>query len=110
MTTRPILLLSSLALALALTGCGLQKGQTEVKYEKSSTNLNMSDATKTGDYALFTTTDLTPRVVRHLNQGERLGFRKMDNGEVEAVAGDYTMNLAANTQRAYWKYYGDANK
>jgi hypothetical protein len=104
LTTRPIVL-GSIVLAFALTGCGLQKGETEVKYEKNNA-VNLSEATKTGDYALFTMTDVTPEVVRHVNQGDRLGFRKLDDGSVEAVAGDYTTTLGSKTLRAYWKYYG----
>jgi hypothetical protein len=110
MSMRSAALPAVLLLTAVLSGCGMQKGETEVKYTKNTTNLNMSEATKTGDYALYTTTDLTPKVVRHLEKGDQLGFRKVENGRVEAVAGEFTMTLPSSTQQAYWKYYGDTNK
>lgn len=87
---------------LVLTGCGAQKGVTRVKYERGS-EPQLSEAPSDGQYALYTMTDLTPQVVRRLEQGDKLGFRKRDDGKIEAVAGDHATVLDSKTVEAYWK-------
>lgn len=85
-----------------LAGCGAQKGTTQIKYEKNSEPTTIS-APQDGVYALYTASDLTPKVRQKLSKGDRLGFEKTSDGRVRAVAGTYNMIMASSTQEAYWK-------
>jgi len=89
--------------ALALGGCGAQKGTTQIKYEKNQEPQTIS-AAESGTYALYTATDVTPKVRLKINKGEKIGFEKTSDGKVRAVAGDYNQTLAGSTQEAYWKF------
>ena len=94
---------SVVILALFLiAGCGAQKGTTEIKYEKSTEPTTMA-APQDGTYALYTASDLTPKVREKLMKGDRIGFEKTSDGRVRAVAGTYNQVLASSTQEAYWK-------
>jgi hypothetical protein len=95
---------TTLFVALCLAGCGMQKGETRVKYEKGH-EPTMTTAGHDGDYALFTMTDMTPQIVKPLKAGDRMGFETADNGQVRAIAGDYSTLLPSSTQKAYWKDY-----
>jgi hypothetical protein len=44
-----------------IAGCGAQKGTTEIKYEKSTQRTTIA-APQDGTYALYTASDLTPKV------------------------------------------------
>ena len=85
-----------------IAGCGAQKGTTEIKYEKSTEPTTMA-APQDGTYALYTASDLTPKVREKLMKGDRIGFEKTSDGRVRAVAGTYNQVLASSTQEAYWK-------
>jgi|SRR5215204_2002629 len=89
-------------LVLSIAGCGSQKGATQIKYEKNSEPATIT-APQDGVYALYTASDLTPKVRQKLSKGDRMGFEKTSDGRVRAVAGTYNMILASNTQEAYWK-------
>jgi len=92
----------TLLLALGLAGCGAQKGTTQIKYEKNSEPTTIA-APQDGVYALYTASDLTPKVRQKLSKGDRIGFEKTADGRVRAVAGTYNQILAGSTQEAYWK-------
>jgi len=87
---------------LLLAGCGAQKGTTEIKYEKNGDPQTIS-APQDGTYALYTASDLTPKVREKLSKGDRIGFEKTSDGKVRAVAGTYSQTLPSSTQEAYWK-------
>jgi hypothetical protein len=89
-------------LVLGIAGCGAQKGATQIKYEKNSEPTTIT-ALQDGVYALYTASDLTPKVRQKLSKGDRLGFEKTSDGRVRAVAGTYNQILAGSTQEAYWK-------
>ena len=97
-------ILSSLVILslFLLGGCGAQKGTTTIKYERSTEPTTMA-APQDGTYALYTASDLTPKVRQKLSKGDRLGFEKTSDGRVRAVAGTYSQTLASGTQEAYWK-------
>lgn len=95
--------LFGLVLALSAAGCGAQGGETRIKYERSA-EPSMTTAPEDGEYALYTASDATPKVVQRLRRGDRLGFERTDAGRVRAVAGqDYAQVLPDNTLEAYWK-------
>ncbi len=85
-----------------IAGCGAQKGVTQIKYEKSTEPTTIA-APQDGTYALYTASDLTPKVREKLMKGDRIGFEKTSDGRVRAVAGTYNQVLASSTQEAYWK-------
>ena len=87
---------------LLIAGCGAQKGATQIKYEKSGEPTTIG-APEDGVYALYTASDLTPKVRQKLSKGDRIGFEKTSDGRVRAVAGTYNQVLASSTQEAYWK-------
>jgi hypothetical protein len=89
-------------LGFALAGCGAQKGQTQIKYERNQ-EPQLIEAPSTGVYALYTATDVTPKVRQRLSKGDKLGFEKAADGRVRAVAGTYNQTLAESTREAYWK-------
>ena len=89
-------------LLVGIAGCGAQKGTTQIKYEKNSDPQTIT-APQDGTYALYTASDLTPKVRQKLSKGDRIGFEKTSDGRVRAVAGTYNMILASGTQEAYWK-------
>jgi len=93
---------SLVILSFILAGCGAQKGETQIKYEKSSEPTTIG-APKDGVYALYTASDLTPKVRQKLSAGDKIGFEKTSDGRVRAVAGTYNQVLAGSTQEAYWK-------
>lgn len=88
---------------LMLAGCGAQSGKTVVKFEKGK-DARMTEAPEDATYALYSTTDMTPKVRYTLKKGDKLGFENKD-GTIYAVAGsnqekiDPTM-MARNW---YWK-------
>jgi len=85
-----------------VAGCGAQKGATQIKYEKSGEPTTIA-APQDGVYALYSASDLTPKVRQKLMKGDRVGFEKTSDGRVRAVAGTYNQVLASGTQEAYWK-------
>jgi len=89
-------------LLVGIAGCGAQKGTTQIKYEKNGDPQTIT-APQDGTYALYTASDLTPKVRQKLSKGDRIGFEKTSDGRVRAVAGTYNMILANGTQEAYWK-------
>ena len=98
-------LLSSVALLgglLALSGCGaVGGGKTVVKYDEGTTPIE-TKAPAQGSYALYSTTDYNPEIVVTLNEGDNVGFRKGDNGQLIAIAGNREVPLQSN-KTYYWK-------
>src|SRR6266705_1367079 len=88
--------------AFVVGGCGAQKGETQIKFEKGNEPQAIA-APADGVYALYTASDLTPKVRQKLSKGDRLGFEMASDGRVRAVAGTYSQTLASGTQEAYWK-------
>ena len=99
---KPTILASVMLCLFLLAGCGAQKGTTQIKYEKNS-EPNTITAPQDGVYALYTASDLTPKVRQKLSKGDRLGFEKTSDGRIRAVAGTYNQMLGNSTQEAYWK-------
>jgi len=89
-------------LLVTIAGCGAQKGTTQIKYEKNGDPQTIT-APQDGTYALYTASDLTPKVRQKLSKGDRIGFEKTSDGRVRAVAGTYNQILPSGTQEAYWK-------
>ncbi|HZN69971.1 MAG TPA: hypothetical protein VFB66_32145 [Tepidisphaeraceae bacterium] len=104
---RPIALGAFALLAFCLGGCGLQSGQTIVKYERGKPP-RVVKALDDGRYALYSSTDATPDVTYYVEKGDPIGFRKMSGGDntIEAVAGDNPpVELSKEMARNYyWKY------
>lgn len=99
------MLMPALAFAiagLAFSGCTqIRAGKTIAKYDQqtapASTKVNMA-----GEYGLFSTYDYTPKLRVNLKSGDTIGFQKMEDGSVVAVAGNEKIPLEGNTTY-YWQ-------
>jgi len=89
-------------LALALTGCGSQEGETVMTAGPNSSD-NVGKAPSTGTYMLYTAASPNPTLTEKLNEGDTLGFRKNADGQIEAVYKDKSYALPKGTAQAYWK-------
>ncbi len=90
-----------LGLGLA-AGCGaVGGGKTIVRYDENSPPIE-TKAPAGGSYALYSTMDATPRVRVTLNEGDQIGFKKADNGQLIAVAGNREIPVTGNATY-YWK-------
>ena len=97
-----LLLLLLLPLLLNLAGCGSQEGET-VMTGGPETTTNVGKAPRNGTYLLFTAMSPNPTATVKLNEGDPLGFRKLEDGRIEAVAGTQTFTLGKGTAQCYWK-------
>ena len=71
-------------LLLGMWGC--QSGVGVVSYERSTTPV-VAEATEDGEYALYATASMDPKVSYYLHKGDALGFKSGKTGEIIAVAG-----------------------
>jgi hypothetical protein len=94
------------AFLILLSGCGAQKGETIFEAGPNSGTV-IGKAPKTGVYALYTGFATTPTLTVSLKEGDKLGFRKADDGRIEAVymqdGAEKTYDLAKLTSQVYWK-------
>ena len=98
-------LLAALA-AVASTGCGSQEGETIMTGGPETEN-NVGEAPETGTYKLFTAMSPNPTLTAKLQEGDPLGVRKTDDGQIEAVYGDQTHKFGKLTAQVYWKLTKD---
>jgi hypothetical protein len=90
-------------LVALMAGCGGQKGESYIMYERGQ-QANTIPAPKTADYALYSGTNQTPKVVIKVNKGEKLGFEKGADGKVMAVAGEkYSTVIDPKAKESTWK-------
>jgi hypothetical protein len=101
MSKKPIYASFLLALSLLVAGCGSQKGKTVFTAGPDSGD-NVGTAPETGTYTLYTSMSPNPTVTIKLNQGDKLGFRKVD-GKIQAVYKDQTYDFDKGTAQVYWK-------
>jgi hypothetical protein len=89
-------------MALVAAGCTVaQKGETVVKYRPGG-SLITTEAPVGGMYALYSSTDLSPKVRVHVSRGDTLGFETGPDGQIVAVAGEERISLAAD-RSYYWR-------
>jgi hypothetical protein len=92
-----------LVLGLGLVGCGMVGGgKTVVKYNGQGATPIETRAAAGGTYALYSSTDYNPQVTIALQEGDTVGFRKNDTGQLFAVAGNREIPLTAD-KTYYWK-------
>jgi hypothetical protein len=92
-----------LALAgFVFSGCtAIRGGKTMVKYDRETAPITTT-VPMAGTFGLFDTTDMTPKVRVNLNANDTIGFQKLDNGVVVAVAGNQKIPLQSDTTY-YWQ-------
>ena len=90
---------------LLLAGCGSQKGKTVFTAGPNSGTV-VGTAPETGTYTLYTSLSPNPTLTIKLSQGDKLGFRKTDDGRIEAVYQDKTYPFDKGTAQVYWKLEG----
>ena len=95
-------LMRNIAGVLLLFGCAaVQRGEAIVKYEKDKANPMMTKAPSSGTYALFSSTDVEPKISMALEQGADLGFKRGSDGRLLAVAGSHTTPI--DNGDYYWR-------
>ncbi|MEM8875368.1 MAG: hypothetical protein AAGD32_14060 [Planctomycetota bacterium] len=100
--------LSVMSLALvgfssALVGCGAQPGTTVVKYS-GELEEQIQEVGDTATYNLYGSRDLEPLLSIKLEEGELIGFKKVDGKKVIAVYGEREMTLEGELLSTYrWK-------
>ena len=95
-------LLSFALLSLLIVGCGSQEGETVFTAGPGSETVN-GKAPRTGTYLLFTSMSPNPTLTLKLNEGTPMGFRKTEDGRIQAYAGDQTYTFDKATAQVYWK-------
>ena len=100
-------ILAALPALFALAGCAAtHRGTTEVKWEKNEMQNRVNPAVHSGQYALYSGTDVKPKFIVEVQRGDNLGFEKSSTaGTVTAVAGNRRYDLPANATY-YWNYRG----
>jgi phosphotransferase system IIB component len=102
MRRRTFLPLAICVVALAISGCGSQEGETVMTAGPNSPD-NIGKAPYTGTYLLFTAASPNPTLTENLKEGVTLGFRKSPEGQIQAVYGDKSYTLPKGTAQVYWK-------
>ena len=96
--------------SLAMTGCGAKEGQRVVEFDREGKRIQEKKAGADGRYTL----QLRDRadITFHVAKGERLGFRRIGGGMVEAYAGDNPpVELERDAARgAYWEFEEKARR
>jgi hypothetical protein len=97
-------LMAALMVGMFLAGCGMQPGDTLVKYEKGHDAITTT-APRDGTYSLYASDDVTPMVKYPLSKGDKIGFESNPDGTVTAVAGSNTQTIRTTTLSGtyYWK-------
>ena len=92
-----------------IVGCAtFQPGKSVVEYEEGGA-VRMSEAPATGEYGLFSGTDLrNPELRVRVEEGDEIGFVERD-GKVYAVAGEKETPIQTGTMtKSYrWRRYTD---
>jgi hypothetical protein len=98
---------STLLLIAYATGCGAQQGETVFTAGPGNENVS-GTAPYTGTYTLYTALSPNPTLTIKVQQGDPMGFRKADDGNIEAFAGkapnEQTHKFGKGTTQVYWKY------
>ena len=93
----------ALALAAALlSGCGAQKGETVFTGGTNSADVN-GKAPSSGTYLLYTSMSPNPTNTITLKEGDPMGFRKTNDGRIEAFWNDQKYDFDKTTTQVYWK-------
>jgi hypothetical protein len=69
---------------LGMGGC--QTGLGIISYDRGTAPV-VAQATEDGEYALFSGSEMDPKVSYYLHRGDALGFKSGKTGEIIAVAG-----------------------
>ena len=101
------LLASACLFTLAFTACAtFQEGSTVAKFEPDVGPV-MTETAVAGNYALFDSQELTPKMSVPLPAGAAIGFKDGPDGTIIAVYGDKTWTLANRTRSHYWRHVKD---
>lgn len=92
---------------IAVGGCIRFPPSTVISYRTGGSLPVLRTISQPGDYALYYRDDPEPQIPIHLNAGDSIGFIKKPDGRVQAVAGDFRMNISSTAGAAYWKRMPD---
>ena len=92
-------------LLLIVAGCsGMQKGVGVVSYDKGTPPI-LAKATSDGEYSLYESQGLEPKVSYYLRRGDALGFKYGKTGEILAVGG--TEEVPVPDENYIWRRRDD---
>jgi hypothetical protein len=93
---------ATVLLSLPWMGCAaFHKGQDVVKYEKYQTP-RVTQTSTAGNYALYSSTDVSPKVTVFVEKGQPIGFETdTKSGQTVAIAGKERYAVATD-QNHYW--------
>jgi len=90
-------------LTLLTTGCAHRGESVTVKYVPSSSLPSEVTLRRGGDFALFYDDSNKPEIPIRLRAGETIGFDEGKDGRVQAVAGEFRINLPGDADQACWR-------
>lgn len=92
-----------IVLACLVSGCSHAGRRVAVEYVASAPLPATVKVHRGGDFALYYNEDRKPEIPVRVHAGEMMGFERARDGRVQAIAGQFRMNLSGDAERAYWK-------
>jgi hypothetical protein len=96
-------LTGTILIACLVSGCAHIGRKITAEYVASAPVPTLVSVKRGGDFALYYDDDRKPEIPVRLHKGEVIGFAQAKDGRMQAVAGEFRMNLSSDVQRAYWK-------
>ena len=91
-------------LLLTAVGCGLMPHQeAAIRYSAEEQLMPLRTVEQGGDFALFYAGHEKAEVPVRVNAGDTIGFYRLDDGRLKAVAGPFKMDMNPTVREAYWK-------
>lgn len=86
-------------------GCGLfgPPRETDVRYSADENLIPLRAVDSGGDFALFYAGREKAEVPVRVESGDSIGFIRLDDGRLKAVAGPFKMDMNPTVREAYWK-------
>ena len=93
-----------MAVLLAMGGCGVKHPtESDIRYSAAENLITLRSVDHGGDFGLFYGDQLKAEVPVRVNGGDQVGFVRMEDGGMKAVAGPFKMDMSASVREAYWK-------
>lgn len=93
----------AILVACVMSGCAHGGRSVTTTYTASEPLPTPVKVKRGGDFALYCDENKKPEIPVRLHAGEVMGFARAKDGRVQAIAGEFKMNLSGDVQRAYWK-------
>jgi hypothetical protein len=102
--TRCISKWTLLAMLWPMAGCGVrQPTEDTIRYSEAENLVSLRSVEHGGDFGLFYADHVKAEVPVRVNGGDKVGFIRVEDGGMKAVAGPFKMDMSAAVREAYWK-------